>query len=231
MRSFLLPCRVVFVGKAPKEFAFDYVMDSTNARSVDFVSQERCYQLMAEKMVEHALQGYSTCLFCYGQTGTGKTTTILGKSKPSSEQGLLLRLVADLFQQVKVLADQGNHAQCRVQIVEVHNEKVRDLLTETPVPTSPTPEVHVHPQLGVYLKHVLDQPVHSLEACLKLIDEASNRQTVAPTAMNARSSRGHTVYKLSVEKHGSDNTVMTSEVPGLFRCGFLTRVMSSYQLL
>lgn len=206
-------------------------MDSTNARSVDFVSQERCYQLMAEKMVEHALQGYSTCLFCYGQTGTGKTTTILGKSKPSSEQGLLLRLVADLFQQVKVLADQGNHAQCRVQIVEVHNEKVRDLLTETPVPTSPTPEVHVHPQLGVYLKHVLDQPVHSLEACLKLIDEASNRQTVAPTAMNARSSRGHTVYKLSVEKHGSDNTVMTSEVPGLFRCGFLTRVMSSYQLL
>ncbi|CAK9087791.1 unnamed protein product [Durusdinium trenchii] len=199
-------------GKAPKEFAFDYVMDSTNARSVDFVSQERCYQLMAEKMVEHALQGYSTCLFCYGQTGTGKTTTILGKSKPSSEQGLLLRLVADLFQQVKVLADQGNHAQCRVQIVEVHNEKVRDLLTETPVPTSPTPEVHVHPQLGVYLKHVLDQPVHSLEACLKLIDEASNRQTVAPTAMNARSSRGHTVYKLSVEKHGSDNTVMTSEV-------------------
>ena len=198
-------------GKAPKEFAFDYVMDSTDATSARFVSQERCYQLMAEKMVEHALRGFSSCLFCYGQTGTGKTTTILGKPEPISEQGLLLRLVTDLFEQVSVLAHQGDNVQCRVQIVEVHNEKVRDLLTDSP--SSPTPEVHVHPQLGVYLKHVLDQPVQSLDECLNVIEDASSRQTVAATAMNSQSSRGHTVYKLSVEKHGkTDNTVMTSEV-------------------
>ena len=102
-------------------------MDSSDATSGSFVSQERCYQLMAEKMVEHSLQGFSTCLFCYGQTGTGKTTTILGKPEPTSEQGLLLRLVTDLFQQVSIL---GEQVQCRVQIVEVHNERVRDLLTE-----------------------------------------------------------------------------------------------------
>lgn len=193
--------------KAPREFAFDYVMDSSDATSGSFVSQERCYQLMAEKMVEHSLQGFSTCLFCYGQTGTGKTTTILGKPEPTSEQGLLLRLVTDLFQQVSIL---GEQVQCRVQIVEVHNERVRDLLTEGN--DSQNPEVHVHPQLGVYLKHAVDQPVQSLDACLSIIEDASGRQTVASTAMNSQSSRGHTVYKLSVERHGGDNTVMTSEV-------------------
>ncbi|CAJ1386875.1 unnamed protein product, partial [Effrenium voratum] len=196
-------------GKAAKEFAFDYVMDSRDRSSANFVSQERCYQLMAEKMVEHALQGYSTCLFCYGQTGTGKTTTILGRNKPLSEQGLLLRLVTDLFKEVAVLSAQSE-VQCRLQIVEVHNERVRDLLTEG---CCSSPEVHVHPKLGVYLKHVADLPVPSLEACLQLIEEARGRQTMAPTAMNPNSSRGHGVYKLSLESHGrDDNSVMTSEV-------------------
>ena len=27
------------------------------------------------------MQGFNTCLFCYGQTGTGKTTTIMGKAR------------------------------------------------------------------------------------------------------------------------------------------------------
>lgn len=32
-------------------------------------------------MVDHVLSGYFSCLFCYGQTGTGKTTTIMGKAE------------------------------------------------------------------------------------------------------------------------------------------------------
>ena len=186
-------------------------MDSTDPKAKSFVGQEKCYQLMAGKMIEHAFNGYSTCLFCYGQTGTGKTFTIMGNAKPKSEQGLLLRFMSDMYQQVDTLLErQGCEIQCRVQIVEVYNEKVRDLLNES---SSPNPEVHVHPKLGVYLKHALDLPANSLESCLALIDEARGRQSFAATAMNAQSSRGHTVYKLSLEKHGgSDNTVMTSEV-------------------
>ena len=36
---------------------------------------------MAKRMVDHVLSGYFSCLFCYGQTGTGKTTTIMGKAE------------------------------------------------------------------------------------------------------------------------------------------------------
>lgn len=79
------------------EFAFDCAMDSTDPSASNYVSQDKCYQLMAKRMVDHVLGGYFSCLFCYGQTGTGKTTTIMGKVEPVSEQGLLLRLMNDLF--------------------------------------------------------------------------------------------------------------------------------------
>lgn len=68
------------------EFAFDCAMDSTDPDAPDYVSQDRCYDLMAKRMVDHVLGGYFSCLFCYGQTGTGKTTTIMGKA-PSMKFG------------------------------------------------------------------------------------------------------------------------------------------------
>ena len=183
-----------------REYEFDHVMDSTDRSSLHYVGQERCYEMMAGGMVSHSLKGYSTCLFCYGQTGTGKTTTILGRRRPESEQGLLLRLVRELFQEASALSEQGNQVHCSLQIVEVYNEKLRDLLSDG------HPEVHVHPRLGVYLKHARDQPVSCAASCLGLIEEATARQTVACHAMNVRSSRGHTVYK-RLDLQDAPNTI------------------------
>eukprot|EP00439_Symbiodinium_sp_Y106_P062254 s2597_g9.t1 len=215
------------------EFAFDCAMDSTDPDSRSYVSQDKCYQMMAKRMVDHVLGGYFSCLFCYGQTGTGKTTTIMGKVEPVSEQGLLLRLMNDLFAespasrahvrislvQMADLQSQGSEVHCKVQMLEVYNEKVRDLL----VPMSGKdggkdgksrqhPEVHVHPKLGVYVKGVADEPVESFENCVQLIEYGNTMKTVAATAMNAKSSRAHTIFKLMVEKRGgTDNTIVTSE--------------------
>ncbi|CAE7448035.1 unc-104 [Symbiodinium sp. CCMP2592] len=201
------------------EFAFDCAMDSTDPDSKSYVSQDKCYQMMAKRMVDHVLGGYFSCLFCYGQTGTGKTTTIMGKVEPVSEQGLLLRLMNDLFAEMADLQSQGSEVHCKVQMLEVYNEKVRDLL----VPMSGKdggkdgksrqhPEVHVHPKLGVYVKGVADEPVESFENCVQLIEYGNTMKTVAATAMNAKSSRAHTIFKLMVEKRGgTDNTIVTSE--------------------
>ncbi|CAK9101901.1 Kinesin-like protein KIF13B (Kinesin-like protein GAKIN) [Durusdinium trenchii] len=192
-------------------------MDSTDPDAPDYVSQDRCYDLMAKRMVDHVLGGYFSCLFCYGQTGTGKTTTIMGKVEPVSKQGLLLRLMNDLFSEMTALQDEGLEVHCKVQMLEVYNEKVRDLL----VPMNGNskdgksrhhPEVHVHPKLGVYVKGVADEPVDSFENCVQLIEYGNTMKTVAATAMNAKSSRAHTIFKLMVEKRGgSDNTIVTSE--------------------
>eukprot|EP00930_Biecheleria_cincta_P095582 TRINITY_DN87531_c0_g1_i1.p1 TRINITY_DN87531_c0_g1~~TRINITY_DN87531_c0_g1_i1.p1 ORF type:complete len:1020 (-),score=156.89 TRINITY_DN87531_c0_g1_i1:118-2943(-) len=190
-------------------------MDSTDPSSPNHVSQEKCYELMASRMVGHALAGYHTCLFCYGQTASGKTTTIMGKSRPESEQGLLLRLLGDLYNQVESMRE-TSAVQCRVQMLEVYNEKIRDLLPAAGACDQKTPEVpckvHVHPRLGVYVDGATDNPADNVEDCLRLVEAGRSKATVASTAMNHHSSRAHTIFRLFLERHGEDHTVVASEV-------------------
>lgn len=199
-------------GDKAKDFKFDQAMDSTDPSHPAFAGQAKCYDLMARSMVGHVFSGYSTCLFCYGQTGTGKTTTIMGASDPPSEQGLLLRLLSEVFIETDRLKKEGSVIHIKVQMLEVYNEKLRDLLTPKGAEAK-QPDVHVHPKLGVYLKGVTEEAVESCDRCIRLIDYGNTMKTIAATAMNARSSRGHTIFKLIMEKTGgTNNMATTSEV-------------------
>ena len=42
-----------------------------------------------------------------------------------------MRLLADFFQQVSLMKEAGSDVECHIQMVEVYNEKVRDLLAPT----------------------------------------------------------------------------------------------------
>eukprot|EP00913_Durusdinium_trenchii_P008298 g7795.t1 len=116
-----------------------------------------------------------------------------------------MRILNHTDPRMTALQDEGLEVHCKVQMLEVYNEKVRDLL----VPMNGNskdgksrhhPEVHVHPKLGVYVKGVADEPVDSFENCVQLIEYGNTMKTVAATAMNAKSSRAHTIFKLMVEK-------------------------------
>ncbi|CAE7577343.1 Kif14 [Symbiodinium natans] len=202
-------------------FAFDVAMDSTDESSPSFISQEKCYEIMGRRMVGHMLQGFNTCLFCYGQTGTGKTTTIMGKAQPKSERGLLMRLVDDVFEEVdKEQSNSGSQVHVVMQMLEVYNEKLKDLLATSdfgPIgPGRSAPKkinIHVHPELGVYLTGAIEAPVKTAADCINAIEYGNAMKAVSATAMNAQSSRGHTVFKLNMVKEGGkDNLSTTSEV-------------------
>jgi kinesin family protein 3/17 len=57
----------------PKQFTFDSVYDHTN-------TQRAIYEETALPIVRAAMEGYNGTVFCYGQTGTGKTHTMEGSS-------------------------------------------------------------------------------------------------------------------------------------------------------
>ncbi|CAE7475987.1 KIF13B [Symbiodinium natans] len=99
---------------------------------------------------------------------------------------------------------------CRVQILEIYNEKVRDLLDDKD--TGKSPEIHVHPRIGVYVDGAVDAQVEAVDQVQKLLDSGLSRASVAATARNARSSRGHVVFRLVIERHEEDHTVVTSEL-------------------
>lgn len=49
----------------------------------------RVYRDIGEEMLLHAFEGYNVCVFAYGQTGAGKSYTMMGKADVRAEQGLI----------------------------------------------------------------------------------------------------------------------------------------------
>lgn len=56
----------------PKSFTFNAVFDQS-ASQADLMNRSG-----VAKIIEMAMEGYSTTVFCYGQTGSGKTHTLTG---------------------------------------------------------------------------------------------------------------------------------------------------------
>lgn len=40
-------------------------------------------------MLEHAFNGYNVCIFAYGQTGAGKSYTMMGKQDSNDQAGII----------------------------------------------------------------------------------------------------------------------------------------------
>uniref|UniRef100_A0A8C9K1K1 Kinesin family member C2 n=1 Tax=Panthera tigris altaica TaxID=74533 RepID=A0A8C9K1K1_PANTA len=87
-------------------------------------SQEEVFREL-EPAVLSCLQGYSVCIFTYGQTGTGKTYSMEG---PPEDPGIAPRALQSLFQE---MGTEGQH-RVTLSMVEIYNEAVRDLLAPGP---------------------------------------------------------------------------------------------------
>lgn len=51
----------------------------------NFASQNRVYNDIGKEMLQHAFEGYNVCIFAYGQTGAGKSYTMMGKQEEGQE--------------------------------------------------------------------------------------------------------------------------------------------------
>lgn len=67
-----------------KNFAFD------NVFGVDSL-QQTVYTKTAYNLVENVLTGYNGTIFAYGQTGCGKTHSMVGKVEDEELQGIIPR--------------------------------------------------------------------------------------------------------------------------------------------
>ncbi|XP_012936295.1 stAR-related lipid transfer protein 9, partial [Aplysia californica] len=63
-----------------KSFTFDYCYDNASdcIETTELASQELVYQDLGTEVLQAAFEGYNACMFAYGQTGTGKTYTMMG---------------------------------------------------------------------------------------------------------------------------------------------------------
>lgn len=66
------------------------------------------------------MEGYNGTIFCYGQTGAGKTYTMSGESQQFSQRGITPRALHHIFEQMDIRVDR--QITVKVSFVEVYNE-------------------------------------------------------------------------------------------------------------
>lgn len=58
------------------------------------------YKDIGEEMLQHSFDGYNVCIFAYGQTGAGKSYTMMGKQEDGQE-GIIPQICKDLFGRIR----------------------------------------------------------------------------------------------------------------------------------
>ena len=115
-----------------RRFSFDCLYGANSA-------QEEVFTSSVEPLLTPYLDGYNVAVMMFGAAGTGKTFTLVGPSLvPALDEesfGVIPRLVRSLF---RALAGQSDcQSVVSVSYAEVHNEEVRDLLSDSLTPLDP----------------------------------------------------------------------------------------------
>ncbi|KAM9829603.1 kinesin-like protein KIF1B isoform 9-T10 [Syngnathus typhle] len=202
--------------KTPKEpaktFSFDYSYWShTTPEDPCFAAQNQVYNDIGKEMLQHAFEGYNVCIFAYGQTGAGKSYTMMGKQEEGQE-GIIPMLCEDLFEKIN---EDNNKEELsysvEVSYMEIYCERVRDLLNPK---NKGNLRVREHPLLGPYVEDLSKLAVTSYTDIADLMDAGNKARTVAATNMNETSSRSHAVFTIvfTQRKHDSETDLSTEKV-------------------
>ncbi|GMJ13529.1 hypothetical protein like AT1G63640 [Hibiscus trionum] len=170
-----------------------------------------------QPFVQSVVDGYNVCIFAYGQTGSGKTYTMTGPDGATEEEwGINYHALNHLF---RVSQSRRNHIlyEVGVQMVEIYNEQVRDLLSSDVFCFESLSSIHdlvivifvfLNPHTvgittisqpnGLAVPDAKMHPVISTSDVLDLMDIGFKNRAVGATALNARSSRSHSVVTVHV---------------------------------
>nr|XP_034989188.1 kinesin-like protein KIF1A isoform X14 [Zootoca vivipara] len=197
--------------ETPKSFNFDYSYWShTTPEDINYASQKQVYRDIGEEMLQHAFEGYNVCIFAYGQTGAGKSYTMMGRQE-KDQQGIIPQLCEDLFSRINDTTNDNMSYSVEVSYMEIYCERVRDLLNPK---NKGNLRVREHPLLGPYVEDLSKLAVMSYNDIQDLMDSGNKARTVAATNMNETSSRSHAVFNIifTQKRHDAETDITTEKV-------------------
>ncbi|XP_030667783.1 kinesin-like protein KIF9 isoform X4 [Nomascus leucogenys] len=177
-------------------------------------SQDLVYETVAKDVVSQALDGYNGTIMCYGQTGAGKTYTMMGATENYKHRGILPRALQQVF---RTIEERPTHAiTVRVSYLEIYNESLFDLLSTLPyVGPSVTPMTIVENPQGVFIKGLSVHLTSQEEDAFSLLFEGETNRIIASHTMNKNSSRSHCIFTIYLEAHSrtlSEEKYITSKI-------------------
>jgi kinesin family protein 5 len=187
-----------------KAFQFDAFFDENT-------TQEEVYDQVARPIIDGVLDGYNGTLFAYGQTGTGKTYTMMGNEQvqPTAvetldERGIIPRSLDQIFGTMRASAEEYVY-EVSMSYVQLYCELLQDLLEPDfsktlSIRESAADGTSGSTDSGVFIQGLSSFKVNSKEECLNLLRVGHESRAVAETNMNAQSSRSHAAVVLNVER-------------------------------
>nr|CAD7568420.1 unnamed protein product [Timema californicum] len=176
-----------------KVFLFDKVF-KPNA------TQEKVYNEAAKSIVSDVLSGFNGTIFAYGQTSSGKTHTMEGVIGDIAKQGIIPRIVNDIFNHIYAM-EENLEFHIKVSYFEIYMDKIRDLLDVSKVNLS----VHEDKNRVPFVKGATERFVSSPEEVFEVIEEGKANRHIAVTNMNEHSSRSHSVFLINVKQENLEN--------------------------
>ena len=181
-----------------KTFTFDNAYDED-------ATQEQVYIECAQNIINEVVDGYNGTIFCYGQTGTGKTFTMTGIENDPVYKGIMPRAFEDIYEMAQVMLNTDSRSKVIVKAsyIEIYNEEIRDLLSTNPKKKL---QLHEKPKIGVVVSDLSEHASENCEDLLELLRIGLKNRETASTQMNATSSRSHSLFQIKIERITNDET-------------------------
>ncbi|XP_078620933.1 uncharacterized protein LOC144887526 [Branchiostoma floridae x Branchiostoma japonicum] len=154
-------------------------------------NNEEVHQRTAKPLVSWALKGNKSTCFAYGQTGAGKTHTMLGKR---GVKGLYLLAAQDLFQQLKAGEYGTAGQQVYVSFYEIYCGQLFDLLHGRKRLYAREDASH-----RVCISGLLEIPISNVSELMEIIAYGNTVRRNGSTKVNLDSSRSHAVLQIQLK--------------------------------
>jgi len=151
------------------------------------------FDLIVLKYLKSWSEGFNVSLFMYGQTGTGKTYTILGDFQ---QKGVLYLSIEEIMGSIGKLND------LKCSYIEIYNDNIYDLLSENIGVSLSLNEDATTKEF--FIKDVVMIEIKCLEGVEEIIKQGEKNRHYAETMYNHCSSRSHTIFRFSYKKNNGE---------------------------
>ena len=174
------------------------------------------YQKVAKKAIIDFTEGYNGTIFAYGQSGSGKTYSMLGPdsifetlstSAENELYGITPRAVYQIFNIFKDFERNGTKWKLNLSYIEIYNEKIKCLLSK-----KDGLKIREDPNEGFIIPEKESIDCQTPLSVFEGINVASKNRATGATNQNERSSRSHAILQLELIYNSIDGLVRKSHL-------------------
>ena len=144
--------------------------------------------------VEDVMNGYNGTVFAYGQTGAGKSYTMMGDMDDPDTKGITPRIIEQIFDAIVHGSTQVEYT-VGICYMEIYMERIRDLLN----PIMDNLPIHEGPK-GPFVKGLREIYVNQVEEVYTAMHLGQRSRATASTNMNLESSRSHSIFQVTINQ-------------------------------